>query len=227
MKPDIGIKTKEQIAYERLTDLIIHAKLPQNEFLSQRMLANRIDSTVTNVRAALRQMEADGLVENVPQWGVKIPVEDVLTLRDRYFVRETIEVAAVRRIVARKPISNAQDILETARNADHISSDPESDIAKYTPVHARLHSMIVEAAGSPRLYSLYRKVQLRSRMVWNAQRGWLRGLDRSPDHHTKLVQTILETNEEKAVTAMIQHIGNGLRNELEVIEETSPNQERT
>ena len=219
MEPGADVKTKEQVAYERLMDLIVHGNLPENEFLSQRKLAARIDSTVTNVRAALRQLESDGLIENVPQWGVRIPVEDAKTLRDRYFVRETIEVAAVRRIVARKPAASAGEILSLAREADRISSNPDSDIAEFTPVHSLLHAKIVEAAGSPRLYRLYRKVQLRSRMVWNAQRGWLRGLDRSPGHHLSLAEAVLEGDEQAAVAATVRHIGNGLRNELEVIED--------
>jgi DNA-binding GntR family transcriptional regulator len=198
-------------------DLIIHDKLPADEFLSQRKLATQIDSTVTNVRAALRRLESDGLIENVPQWGVRIPVESVETLRDRYFLRETIEVAAVRRIVSGRPIANAEEILDTARSCDRISSNPDADIAEFTPVHARLHAMIVRASASPRLYSLYRKALLRSCMILNAQRGWLRGMDRSPDHHQTLVKAILEEDEEAAVDATVRHIENGLRHEFEAI----------
>jgi GntR family transcriptional regulator, rspAB operon transcriptional repressor len=219
--------TKEQRAYEKILDLIVHARLPENEFLSQRKLAAKVDATVPNVRAALRRLEKDGLIENVPQWGVRIPVEDADGLRDRYFVRETIEVAAVRRIVSRRPIPEAETILETARDADRISSNPDSDIAEYTPVHSELHAMIVRAAGSPKLFSLYRRAQLRSCMIWNAQRGWLRGLDRSPDHHLSLVRCILEGDEELAVASMITHIENGLGNELEVIEGSAVGREGT
>jgi GntR family transcriptional regulator, rspAB operon transcriptional repressor len=214
------VSTKEQRAYDKILDLIVHARLSENEFLSQRKLAAQVDSTVPNVRAALRRLENDGLIENVPQWGVRIPVEDADRLRDRYFVRETIEVAAVRWLVSRRPVPETERIFETAAQADRISANPDSDIAEYTRVHAELHAMIVRAAGSPRLFALYRRVQLRSCMVWNAQRGWLRGLDRSPDHHQSLVRSVLEEDEEAAVSSVIVHIKNGLRNELEVIEES-------
>jgi DNA-binding GntR family transcriptional regulator len=214
----VAASTKEQRAYEKILDLIVHAQLPENEFLSQRKLSAQVDSTVPSVRAALRRLENDGLIENVPQWGVRIPVEDANRLRDRYFMRQTIEVAAVQRLVACRPVPEAQTILAMAREADRVSTDPDSDIAEYSRVHAELHAMIVRAAGSPRLFSLYRRVQLRSCMVWNAQRGWLRGLDRSPDHHLSLVQSVLEADEEEAVASMIVHIQNGLRNELEVVE---------
>ena len=59
-------RTKEEIAYQKLKELILNSELPKDEFLSQRKLAGKMDSTITNVRGALRQLENDGLIENVP-----------------------------------------------------------------------------------------------------------------------------------------------------------------
>ena len=93
------METKEDIAYGKLKHLILAGQLPRNEFLSQRMLAEKADSVVITVRAALRRLEKDGLVEGVPKWGFRIPQETEETVRDRYFVRELLEAAAARRIV--------------------------------------------------------------------------------------------------------------------------------
>ena len=60
-------KTKEQLAYESLRELIVRGELPLGEFLSQRMLTSKVDSTMVNVRPALRQLENDGLIESIPR----------------------------------------------------------------------------------------------------------------------------------------------------------------
>jgi DNA-binding GntR family transcriptional regulator len=211
------LKTKERLAYDKLKDLIIHVSLPRNEFLSQRMLSAKIDSTLINVRSALRQLESDGLIENVPQWGVRIPVEDEETLRDRYYVREVLELAAVRRIVVLRPIRSAQDLMAIAKRCDEISSQPDSDISDFTRHHYELHCGIVKASASPRLFAAYGKIQLQSLMLWNAQRSWLRGMDRGNDHHQQLLSAILQAPEVQALEATREHIQHGLRNELDCI----------
>ena len=211
------LKTKEQIAYEQLKDLIIHGELPKNEFLSQRMLANRVDTTVINVRGALRQLENDGVIENVPQWGVRIPIEDEDSLRDRYFVREMLEIAAVKRIVAARPCPEAELLLERARNCDVVSSDPDSDVGDFARIHYDLHCHIVDASGSPRLYDIYVRVQLQTLMLWNAQRVWTKGIDRGLDWHGELVRSILEDELSAAIAKTTEHIQHGLENELEAI----------
>ena len=70
------------------------------------------------------------------------------------------------------------------------------------------------------LYDIYIKIQLQTLMLYNAQRGWIRGIDRSPDHHQKLAASILHDDETTAVKVIREHIEHGLKNELEAIGNT-------
>ena len=67
--------TNEQQAYEKLRSAILRGEFPHGQFLSQRDLAERAGAAITTVRAALRTLESEGFIENVPRWGVRIPSE--------------------------------------------------------------------------------------------------------------------------------------------------------
>jgi DNA-binding GntR family transcriptional regulator len=194
-------------------------ELPRGEFLSQRMLAEKCAANVVTVRAALRQLENDRLIENVPQWGVRVPEETEETVRDRYFLREILEVGAVRRIVQRRQRINAERLIELARACDELSAQPGSDFQIYALRHYELHQALTDLSGSELLAQAYARLWMRSLMLWNAQRGWFRGYDRSPMLHQDLVQVILNAREAQAVEAMVEHIRHGMQLELDALGE--------
>jgi DNA-binding GntR family transcriptional regulator len=210
-------KTKEQLAYENLRDLIVRDELPHGEFLSQRMLTAKVGSTMVNVRPALRQLENDGLIESIPRWGVRIPVEDEEAIRDRYFVREVLEVAAVRRIVERRPIAGSERIHAMARVCDVPVTESKASVYEYATQHYEFHLAVVDASGSPMLCDAYRQIQLAGMMLWNAKRSWFRGKDPGPNHHERFLNAILTGSEAQAIDATREHIAHGLENELEAL----------
>jgi DNA-binding transcriptional MocR family regulator len=63
--------TSEQQVTDRLRRHILAGELPVGEFLSQRKLAELAGTSVISVRGALRQLENEGLIENVPRAGVR------------------------------------------------------------------------------------------------------------------------------------------------------------
>lgn len=87
--------TVEEQAYLSLRQEILGGELPAGEFLSQRKLAARSGVSVISVRGALRSLENEGLIENAPKWGVRIPQDTPATFTDRYFMRETLEVGLI------------------------------------------------------------------------------------------------------------------------------------
>ncbi len=210
-------RTKEDLAYQSLKELIVLGELPRGTFLSQRMLAAKCGVNVVTVRGALRQLENDGLIENVPQWGVRIPEETEEAVRDRYYLREILEVAAVRKIVARRDEIDPAELIAKAAACDTLSTEPEDDYKEYAERHYAFHQALTNLSGSPRLAEAYARLWMRSLILWNAERGWHRGYDRNPRLHQDLTQAILEENEETAVTAMVEHIRHGLELELTAV----------
>jgi DNA-binding GntR family transcriptional regulator len=210
-------KTNEELAFERLRRVIINGELPIGEFLSQRKLADIAGVAVVTVRTTLRALERDGLIENVPRWGVRIPQETEETITDRYFLRELLEVVAVRRFVERATARDVQALRELAAECDSLSIDgrPE-DRAEYARVHFDLHQHVVECCGSPLLVETLDRVFLKSNLLYNARSQWV------PDaaftvSHRGLVEDIVSGDLELAEQSTRRHIALGLQFELQAL----------
>lgn len=206
-------KTDEEIACRRLRDLIIQGQLPINEFLSQRKLADQVGSAVGTVRAALRSLEKEGLIENIPHWGVRIPEETEEILRDRYFMREILEVAALRRILEQDGPRLKEKLIKKAELCDAVEINEPDNIELFAMQHYDFHRTIAELSNSPLLLEALDRIHLRSLMLYNARRGWGRGRDRAT--HVILTNKVFNGDWEFAKEAMRQHIRRGLQHELD------------
>ena len=206
--------TVEEQAYRSLRQAILRGDLPAGEFLSQRKLASLSGTSVISVRGALRRLENEGLIENVPRLGVRIPAETPETVADRYFMRETLEVAAVRRIAGKLDKVQTANLKKLARECDHIQGTDPAAVERFADAHMRLHLLIASCSGSPLLEESIRCLKLRGLMAMNAQRGWAQARDSGPRHHQDLVAVIVTGDTGRAVRAMSRHIRRGLRHEL-------------
>ena len=211
-----SVMTKEQIAYNLLKKLIIKGELPKNEFLSQRMLAEKVNTNLSTMRTVLRQLESDHLMENVPKWGVRIPIDTEASIRDRYFIRELLEAGAVRLIIQRLNSGevDTDKLGEKARICDTVIKEtPKNakDIDKFAKAHQDFHVELARQSGSPLLLENLSRIHFQSLMFKNGISGWAHG---SATNHISLVDIILHDKEEKAVNFIIEHIRGGLKNEL-------------
>jgi DNA-binding GntR family transcriptional regulator len=211
-------QTQEDHVCQAVRDGILAGGLPVGEFLSQRKLAEKFDTSLITLRAALRRLENDGLIENVPRWGVRIPEDTPEQVRDRYFMREVLESAALER--ARPSLNDVKraHLMQLAIVCDGVEGVNDDAVRAFGDAHFALHRCIVEYAGSPLLLEHYDRLMARNLMLINARRGWARG-DRAPDHHQALVRALLNGPPAEAADALRAHIRRGLKSELEVMGE--------
>ena len=213
-------KTKEELVYEQLKELILRGEIPAKEFLSQRTLASKVNAAVITVRAALRQLENDGLVENVPRWGVRLPEETRETLTDRYYMRRLFECEAAGQIVRKRQSIDSSGLLKLARECDRIDLDPEGSAEEFGSVHYRLHREIVALAGSPLMSRMFERINLKNLFFWNAYHTW-QGIDsRHLGDHEKFINGLFGLALDDAVAMVVAHIERGLSFEIKGIEDT-------
>jgi DNA-binding GntR family transcriptional regulator len=215
-------RTSEEHVFNQLKHMIISGELPSGEFLSQRMLGQRLNAAVVTVRSALRSLESHGLIENVPKWGVRIPVETANTIRDRYFLREVLEAAAARRVVELNNATHARQLMKWAIELDSIAHEDPENIERFAEMHYHYHHFFAECAQSAELVKSLDRLSIRTRMLWNAKRGWARGHDQTGNFHTKLTEAVLHATPDEAAELMREHIRRGLAHELEAIKSEAP-----
>jgi DNA-binding GntR family transcriptional regulator len=217
-------RTKEEQAYEQLKQLILAGELPRNEFLSQRKLAERVDTNLTTVRTALRQLERDGLMENVPQWGVRIPLETEERLRDLYFMRELLEVGAVRRLVQNKETVDLRLIKEKAKRCDTLARKLPESLVEYNEAHYDFHMELAKQSGSELLVQSLNRIHFRGWLMRHDVRLWTR---KDLVNHQRMVDVIFSSSEKIAVEEIRNHIVGGLESELAELRKALPRNAKT
>ena len=208
------IPTSEQQVVDRLRRHILAGDLLVGEFLSQRKLADLAESSVISVRGALRQLENEGLIENVPRMGVRIPQENPAAVRDRYLIRTALETTAVQQICGTMPEAAKEKLLQMAVELDRLAGNHTAGTyPEFARLHHGFHLLIAESAGSPLLVQMLKRVINPSLMMVNAVRSWKRPSELH-QNHTQLVESIFSAKSEDAVKAIQAHIQVGLESEL-------------
>src|SRR5215218_4148169 len=90
-----GLSTGDQV-YAALRAAIVNAELEPGRRLSENQLADLIGVSRTPVRDALARLRDERLVAIVPQLGTFVTYIDRDAVADAHFVREALEVGAIR-----------------------------------------------------------------------------------------------------------------------------------
>lgn len=216
-------RTSEEIARNQLRSMILQGELPTDVFLSQRWLAERVGVAVSTLRTALRSLEKESIIENVPRWGVRIPGETEQGIIDRYYVREILEVAAVQRIVQRNNAGEAARLRLLAEQCEVMASQSPLDVNGFAQKHFDFHHAIAACSGSQLLAETLDRTFLRTMVLYNIRQGWKRDIDRLS--HVVLVQDILSGDMGRAQAAVREHIARGLQRELNALRDQRAAQE--
>lgn len=227
-------QTSEEIAYNRLRYMILHGELPVGEFLPQRMLAEKAEASLVTVRTALRSLENDGLIENVPRWGVRIPVETEDDIKDRFFFRKILEVAAAGnvalihvRVPNRPPDCKVNDanshriLMDLATRCDSMFEHREQQFEELVELHWLFHRTIARCASAPMVTEQLESFSQRAIMLMNAKRLWM-ALPPGSFQHVKLIEDIFSDDVGRAKRAMRRHLRNAERNEIDHFRKEHP-----
>lgn len=141
------------IVTEHLRDLVVHGRYQPGTVLSEVELAEGFGVSRGPVREALQRLVTEGLLRREPRRGVSVPAPSDDDIADLYLARQAIESAAVRAIIRAGVTDIAADLRSTV---DQMRSAVEADDwTTVADLDMAFHSLLVSAAGSPRLSRLY------------------------------------------------------------------------
>jgi DNA-binding GntR family transcriptional regulator len=138
-------RTLVEQAYGQLRHAITSGKFSPGHRLVIDDLAADLGVSITPVREALRQLQREGLVSDIPYSGMQVATLSVAELRELYTVLGVLEGFAVRR--AAELLSPAE-IEELGRDLQGLAdSAAKGDLAAFRRLNDRFHRRIV-ARGS-------------------------------------------------------------------------------
>lgn len=96
-----AVFTRAEEAYKTLRRAIVTQKLPQGTWLRQRTIAAELGMSPTPLVQAFQRLQHEGLVECVPQWGVRVRALTVHELKQIFVMRTALESVVFRELASR------------------------------------------------------------------------------------------------------------------------------
>ena len=197
---------------------VLRGDVPVGTRLRQEALAEEFGVSRTPVREALRQLQATGLVELLPNRGAVVRGPSAREIREAYEVRAELEGLAAR--LAAERISDrdlvrlreAQTLFRKsvttliARRARR--TVPWKDESVWVQANDLFHQAILDAAGNARLNhtiaDLHRSFP--RDLTWTALSQSSRLLEENVDQHDAILEAIERRNPEEARRRMVDHV---------------------
>jgi DNA-binding GntR family transcriptional regulator len=190
---------------------ILSGELSPGAPLREEALSTAYDVSRHTLRAALRALAGEGLIQIVPNRGASVSRLAAADLIPLFELRTALEVEACRLTLERNDgtlPTTVHDRLDVLIRACRAKGSDWSEIAV---AHAHFHEALVAGARSPRIEDAYTRLATELNLFLAQLRPiWSRR--RMIDHHRTLVVDLETTGD---VTALRRHINDGLDAVLE------------
>lgn len=197
-------RTVNEVAFDRLSDLILSGQIAMGERLDERSLAERVDVSRTPLREAIARLASLGVVEQRTYRGAFLRVVTRKQVVELYEVRKVLEGLAARKAATTmtpEELGDFQAIIERGTRA--FEAD---DTEGFEAADRAFHAFVVAVAGSELLAEQLKNLELRIQLVRH-----LVNLEHDVAAHTvgdrQLVHDAIADRDPRAAEdAMIAHI---------------------
>lgn len=155
----LQFKSKSQAVYDLLRQRILDFHYEPGESISIDGLARELGVSKIPIREAIKQLEAERLVEVVLHVGARVAPISVAQAEQIYPIRHALCDLGVHLAVDRLDDATLDELEALQRQME--SATRGRDTATVDRLNREFHLRIVEAAGNPELYQLYRDLMHR------------------------------------------------------------------
>ena len=170
------------------------------------------------VREALKRLEAEGLVNLLPQRGIQIIKLDVRFVNEAYQLRMIFEQEAVRKMACapKEPFledlyNRTSEMKACAEMQDRIDEDLGAEGLK---IDLDLHDALIANLENTLISDSYQKIDDRVRLIrMNSKFNRDRLVD-AMSEHLAIISALLQADEKQSLTALTNHISTSWRRAL-------------
>lgn len=223
-RPDPNLRNS---AYDFIRRKIINGDLAMGDRISEQAIAEEIGISRTPVRSAIHQLEAEGLLEQIPRYGTVIKTLDRQDLRELYELRIALEGHACEAAAGRigeQDLDELQSLCGEMQSrvsgklADGSAADAEI-VARSVEADVQFHVLILRSGGNRRL--MRSAVESRVLADWGRyarSQSDLQVFERVWNQHVEILRALQARNAERARKAMIEHLSFAKQNALLVFD---------
>lgn len=189
---------------EQIRDQVHQGMFPPGHQFNEVELAQRLGVSRGPVRESLQLLVHEGLLERHPHRGVFVPVLTDAEILDIFYARMALESAAFRRVISEP--TPPELIASLTSTVDEMARAEETgDWAAVGDLDMRFHTLVIEAAGSPRLSRMFAGLVSETRLCLNFMADVHPArLDLRPEHQ-ELTRLIAADDADAALATLTRH----------------------
>jgi len=206
--------------YEVLKERILLGEITLGERIIESSIAEDLKTSRTPVREAFQRLVQDGLVERVPQGGVRVTVITPRMVKEVFGIRAVLEVYALELACDSIEVETIIKLKELAQQARKLLSSPEANdpegLIALWKINTSFHEIIYRATGSEQLLkivsqlnSLVRRFRFLS-MRKTRIRAW--------DQHELMIKYLEDKDKARLGQLMKGHIEEAASDTLKALE---------
>ena len=213
-KEDVKAEAKAEVnkaidkAENQLRDLIVQGELAPETKLNERVLAERLGTSRTPLREAIKFLASEGLVELLPNRGAVVAPLKPEKMKEVFVVLGALEALAGD-LACRN--ATDEDIAEIRALHFHmLAHHARGDLAQYFKYNQQIHSRIMDCATNATLAQSYRGLNAhvkRARYLANLSRErW----DKAVHEHGEILDALTRRDGARLQALLRDHLANKL-----------------
>ena len=188
------------MVYEKLKEEITTGFLEQGEKIVAREVARQMGVSDIPVREALKKLESEGLVENIPHVGSSVSTTNLKTAREIFSVRLELESYAARLAATNASASQIDELQEIVDAIDR--NIEESNVLEISRLNTEFHQTLYRLSGNETLFELIFSLMERSQYSKSIFTQVPERKKHSNEEHKLIVNAIRKGNAEEAGKAL-------------------------
>lgn len=209
-----------RLVAEKITDAIVQGRFPPGERLIERELCDLLGVSRTSVREALRELESEGLIENIPNKGPIVARISPTQARSIYEVRAVMEGLASRLFAERATPEQIDALAKAVEGIAEVYADFSPD--RFIEAKNQFYSTLLEGAANETLMQTLRSIHVRVSQLRLFSIQSPARVDASIEELRRLVAYIRKRDGAAAERESIGHVTNAAAAALAVMREAEP-----
>ena len=212
LKEKNNIRSISDKIYNQLTKDILTGKLQKDSRLNEAKLTTKYKASRTPLRDAFRRLEADGLVEYIPNRGVFVKGLSQDEIKDMLETRAFLETKAVEWAIARFTEEDEEDLTAIFKHMEFYTK--KGDVQKMIDINYAFHRLIYRASHDRILEKTLLNYQSYCDYCCPPNyfaRGFLR---RTLEEHRQIYRALVSKDVDAAKKSMSAHMENTIKRSL-------------
>ncbi|MGH8916303.1 MAG: GntR family transcriptional regulator [Acidimicrobiia bacterium] len=191
--------SRVEVVYRQLREAIVNGDFAPGAPLRHQDLTETYDVSLVPIREAIRKLEAERLVESIPNRGARVAPISAGEVEDVYATRLILEEEALRKAAAHL---SEDDLAVISSLQRRLAALPRRDKPDFNDLHRRVHFSLYERCNSPWLLHMIEILWSHTERHRRLAAHLRTHVEMGDDHHGPIVDAIAEGEIEEAVLAL-------------------------